>query len=95
MIMVILQIADKNYNVEKAEKALRKVSFKKIKLIHSFVSWIIWHGFVVDTIQYIKWRADNNMDTILDEDMGDIHKNFVYYMDGVDKEGRPGMHLEF
>ena len=40
--------------------------------------------------QYLQYRKDHNLDTILLEDMSELRKQFPFYIDGYDKDGRPG-----
>jgi hypothetical protein len=38
----------------------------------------------------MKWREDNNMETIHDEDWSDIEPEYYMKVEGNDTEGRPG-----
>lgn len=39
--------------------------------------------------QTLKWRADNKIDTILNEDFSNMREDFVIHTDSHDKKGRP------
>lgn len=43
----------------------------------------------------IAWRKENKMDTILIEDFSDIENEYPFYLDGVDKQGRPSKFTYF
>ncbi|OXA55512.1 hypothetical protein Fcan01_09365, partial [Folsomia candida] len=40
-------------------------------------------------MQNVAWRKENQMDNVLKEDWSDFRKEYKYWIDGVDKEGRP------
>jgi len=40
-------------------------------------------------MQNVAWRKENKMDEVLNEDWSDFRKKYKYWIDGVDKDGRP------
>lgn len=40
--------------------------------------------------QHLRWREEQNIDKIKDEDWGDIARFFPMFNDQYDKQGRPG-----
>jgi len=44
--------------------------------------------------QNMNWRRDNKMDGILKEDWSEYRKQYKYWIDGVDKEGRPILFID-
>jgi hypothetical protein len=58
------------------------------------IRWLKAQDFSLDgakemLTKALKWRKENNMDNILNEDMTAIAHQFPFYIDGHDKEGRP------
>lgn len=44
-----------------------------------------------DFIQSMQWRIDNKIDSVLEAGVdAALLEQFPYYVDGVDKKGRPG-----
>jgi hypothetical protein len=41
----------------------------------------------------VKWRKENNMDTIHQEDFSDIEKDYKYHLESRDKEGKPLLYV--
>jgi hypothetical protein len=39
----------------------------------------------------IRWREENNIDTILEKDFTDLDEEYRGYIEGCDLEGRPSM----
>jgi hypothetical protein len=44
-------------------------------------------------LKQIKWRQENNMETIQDEDWSDMEQDYGMRVEGNDKEGRPGIQI--
>lgn len=42
-------------------------------------------------MQNLRFREENNLDGILNEDWSDVESDFPYSTDTYDKEGRPSM----
>lgn len=56
------------------------------------VNWNIMEAGVL-LLENLRWRKDNKMDTILEEDWSKFEEKFPYFVEGCDKEGRPGKSL--
>jgi len=45
-------------------------------------------------MQNLAWRKENKMDEVLKEDWSDFRKKYKYWIDGVDKQGRPILFID-
>jgi len=67
----------------------------------SLIRWIRARDLNLDKAEEmfrnsIKWRADNQVDTILGQGVRpDIQQKFPYFLDGVDRKGRPVVTLPY
>jgi len=65
-----------------------------MKVDEYLIRWIKAKDFSLNgakdmLMKALKWRKENDMDNILNEDWSAIAHQFPFYMDGYDKEGRP------
>jgi len=44
-------------------------------------------------LDYIDWRAENNLDTIHEEDFSDLARDYKYYLESRTKDGKPTLYL--
>jgi len=79
-------------DLDKAEDMLRNVS----NIVFFIRSGITPQIFKVSVyfIQSMKWRKENQVESILKTGLDpELCKKFPYYLDGHDKQGRPGQSL--
>ncbi|OXA51618.1 hypothetical protein Fcan01_13525 [Folsomia candida] len=90
-VFLIKWLRAKNLNIRGAEKMLRQVK-SYLKPLHPWETHIS-ALLALSSNSHLAFRKEYRMDTIADEDFGNLVYEYAYSTDGVDYEGRPVLAL--